>query len=58
MPRIKNYIPYATHFREAVIKRTPISFYKPKAEAGKSIQRIADELDARIAAMTDARRVA
>lgn len=48
-----NYIPYATQYREAIIQRTPINFYKPKVEAAKAIERIVAEIDQRINRLGD-----
>lgn len=44
----ENFIPHATQFREAVMVRKPMPFYKPRLEASKAISRIIDEIEDRI----------
>lgn len=48
----ENFIPHATQFREAVMVRKPMPFYKPRIEASKAIGRIVDEIEARIQQLT------
>lgn len=43
-----NFIPHATQFREAVMVRKPMPFYKPRLEASKAVGRIVDEIEERI----------
>ena len=43
-------VPLAKDFKEAVAARQPVSFYKPRSAAAKSIKVVADELIARAAA--------
>ena len=46
--RLRGSVPRAKDFIEAVAARLPISHYKPKSAAAKSIQVVADELIARL----------
>ena len=47
-----NFIPYATQFREAVMVRKPMAFYKPRLEAAKAVARVVDEMEERILHLT------
>ncbi len=49
-----NFIPHATQFREAVMVRKPMPFYKPRLEASKAVGRIVDEMEERIRQLTGA----
>jgi chromosome partitioning protein len=49
----ENFIPHATQFREAVMVRKPMAFFKPRLEASKAVQRIVDEMEARIQQLTN-----
>jgi chromosome partitioning protein len=62
---LENYMPYATQYREAIVARAPVSFYKPRVEAAKAVARIVEEVERRIASLSgagsttqEARRVA
>ena len=44
----ENFIPHANPFREAIVKRMPMSFFKPRLEASKAVGRIVDEMELRI----------
>jgi chromosome partitioning protein len=44
----ENFIPHATQFRESVMVRKPMPYYKPRIEATKALQRIIDEMEDRI----------
>lgn len=45
-------LPLATHFKEAIAERKPITMYKPRCAAAKSIKALAEELMERIAALS------
>ncbi len=44
----ENFIPDANPFREAIVARKPMSFFKPRLEASKAVGRIVDEMELRI----------
>lgn len=44
----ENFIPHANPFREAIVARKPMTFYKPRIEASKAIGRIIEEMEERI----------
>lgn len=48
----ENFIPHATQFREAVMVRKPMPFYKPRLEASKAVGRIVEEMEERIRQLT------
>lgn len=50
----ENFIPHATQFREAVMLRQPMPFYKPRLEATKAVGRIVEEIEERIQQLTHA----
>ena len=37
-------VPLSTHYKEAIVKRAPIGYYKPRAEAAKVMDRLAGEM--------------
>ncbi len=45
----ESFIPHATQFRESVMVRKPMPFFKPKLEATKAVARIVDEIEQRLA---------
>ena len=49
----ENFIPDANPYREAIVARKPVSFFKPRIEASKAVGRIVDELEARILRLTN-----
>jgi cellulose biosynthesis protein BcsQ len=49
-------IPDAAVFTEAIPKRLPLSHYKPKNAAARSIEALTSEMRARIAALTNQHR--
>jgi chromosome partitioning protein len=53
-------VPLATCYKEAIAMRLPVSFYKPRTEAGRAMSRLADEIMERAAGILApaARRVA
>lgn len=46
-------VPLAKDFKEAVAARQPVSYYKPRSAAAKSIRAVADELVARAQSASD-----
>jgi len=48
----ENFIPHATQFREAVMVRKPMPFYKPRIEASKAVGRVIDEIEERIRSLS------
>jgi cellulose biosynthesis protein BcsQ len=53
-------IPLATPYKEAIVKRMPVGFYKPRVEAAKAIDRLMAEVleRATVGVPATARRVA
>jgi chromosome partitioning protein len=53
-------VPYSTHYKEAIVKRAPIGYYKPRAEAAKVMDRLAAEMLGRASLLLNrpARRIA
>ena len=47
----KTAVPYVAAFKEAISKRSPIGFYKPRSVAAKVVEQLADELLSRIASI-------
>jgi chromosome partitioning protein len=37
-------VPLSTHYKEAIVKRAPINYYKPRSEAAKVMDRLAAEI--------------
>lgn len=48
----ENFIPDANPFREAIVARKPMAFFKPRLEAAKAVGRIVDEMEHRIGQLT------
>jgi chromosome partitioning protein len=46
-------VPISTDFKEAIIQRKPVAFYKPRGAAAKSMKALAEELAVRLAGGTE-----
>ena len=55
---LENAIPYNVAFKECVVARQPLAFWKPKTAAAKAVDAVAGEIIDRVAKLRDAKQEA